>query len=141
MKAISKKWMANDATDTPYARAKQEWDNRMGNAVIQSKNWRLATFVTLLFIAFPSVVGMIYVGSLPRLEPHIVEVNAVTGESNYQGGVGQRWKDFTPSNASIQFHLRRFLNNTRTVSSDTQVIQKNLLDAYKLVTANASNTY
>ncbi len=140
MKAIAKQWKANEPADTPYARARQEWDNRMGSAVVQAKNWRYATFATLLFVAFPSLIGMIYLGSLPKLEPHVIEVNTTTGESSYRGVVGETWQNFTPTNSSIQYHLRRFLEDTRTVSGDAEVIRKNWFDAYKLVTPNAANT-
>ena len=50
-----KKWIPNGELDTPYKRASKEWDDRIGSAVVQAKNWRLATFATLLFVALPSV--------------------------------------------------------------------------------------
>lgn len=137
--AISKKWKPDGEADTPYARAQQEWDNRMGNALVQARSWRYATFATLLFVALPSVIGMIYLGSLPKYEPHIVEVDSATGQSQYRGLIGQSWQNFTPSNAAIQYQLRQFLEGTRTVSSDAQVIQRNWLEAFKLVTPSAAN--
>ena len=30
--------------ESPYLRASREWDNRIGSAVVQAKNWRMAAF-------------------------------------------------------------------------------------------------
>lgn len=139
MEAVSKKWKPSDDLDTPYAKARQEWDSRMGSALVQAKSWRFATFAVLLLVAFPSLIGMIYLGSLPKYEPHIVEVDSSTGQAQYRGLIGQSWQNFTPSNAAIQYQLRQFLEGTRTVSSDAQVIRKNWIEAYKLVTPSAAN--
>ena len=32
---------------SPYQRAGQEWDNRIGSAVAQARNWRLAAFCSM----------------------------------------------------------------------------------------------
>ena len=48
-------------------------------------------------------------------------------------------RDFKPSAASLQYHLRRFVSDTREISSDVAVLKRDWLDAYKLVTPNAAN--
>jgi type IV secretion system protein VirB5 len=138
MKGTTRTWSPKGALDTPYKRAKQEWDERIGDAVIQAKNWRLATFAVLLFIAMPAIAGLIYVGSLPKEVPHIIEV-ARDGSASYRGAIGKSWAEYTPSAASIKYHLQRFIQDTRTISSDKAVIKKNWFDAYKLVTPTGSN--
>ncbi|TLU82326.1 MAG: type IV secretion system protein [Chlorobium sp.] len=134
-----KKWSPQGGIDTVYKRAGQEWDMRIGAATIQARNWRLATFATLLLVAFPAVGGMIYLGSLPRMVPHIVEV-AQDGSASYHGVVGQQWERYKPSDPSIRYHLSRFIRDTRMISSDAGVIKANWLDAYKLVSQKAANT-
>ena len=41
---------------TPYLRAKKEWDERIGSAIVQAKNWRLLALITsvlaLLLLVF-----------------------------------------------------------------------------------------
>ncbi len=66
MKGTSKKWSPAGELDTPYKRASQEWDDRIGSAVVQANNWRLATFATIVFVALPSICGMIYLGAQPK---------------------------------------------------------------------------
>ncbi|NTW83968.1 MAG: type IV secretion system protein [Chlorobiaceae bacterium] len=133
-----KVWTPQGGLDTPYKRASQEWDMRIGDAVIQAKNWRLATLTILLFVAFPSVCGMIYLGSLPKMVPHIVEV-AQDGGAYYRGVAGQQWGQYKPSDPSIKYHLHRFIMDTRMISSDAGVIKANWLDAFKLVSPKGAN--
>lgn len=134
-----KVWTPKGQLDTIYKRASQEWDMRIGDAAIQAKNWRIATFATLLLVAFPSVCGMIYLGSLPKMVPHIVEV-AQDGGASYRGVVGQQWERYKPSDPSIKYHLNRFIQDTRMISSDAGVIKANWLDAFKLVSPRGANT-
>ena len=134
-----KKWSPQGGIDTVYKRAGQEWDMRIGDNAIQAKNWRLATFATMLFIAFPSVCGMIYLGSLPKMVPHIVEV-AQDGGASYRGPAGQQWERYKPSDPSIRYHLNRFIQDTRMISSDAGVIKQNWFDAFRLVSPKAANT-
>ncbi len=139
MKAQTKTWKPEGDPATPYRRAQKEWDDRMGSAIVQAKNWRLATFATICFIALPSLGGMIYLGAQPKAVPHIVEVQQ-DGSAVYHGPAGKAWEQYTPSAASVRYHLSRFVTNTRMISSDQAVVKRNWLDAYSLLTPSARNT-
>jgi type IV secretion system protein VirB5 len=132
---MTTKWSPEGPLDTPYLRARQEWDSRMGSAVVQAKNWRLATFASLAAVLL-STGGMIYLGSLPKAVPHIIEVDRL-GAATYHGPVGQ--SDYVPTEAVITYHLRRFIEDTREISSDLAVLKKNWLDAYLLLTPRGGN--
>jgi type IV secretion system protein VirB5 len=132
---MTTKWSPDGPLDTPYLRARQEWDSRMGSAVVQAKNWRLATFASLGAVLL-STGGMIYLGSLPKAVPHIIEVDRL-GAATYHGPVGQ--SDYVPTDAVITYHLRRFIEDTREISSDLAVLKKNWLDAYLLLTPRGGN--
>ena len=43
------------APATPYQRAEQLWDERIGSARVQAANWRLIAFAALAFAEFPSM--------------------------------------------------------------------------------------
>lgn len=130
-------WAPDGPLDTPYRRARQEWDSRMGSALVHARNWRLATFASLATVAL-AIVGLVLLGMKPRAVPHIIEVDHL-GAAVYRGPVTGS-SDFTPSEASIRYELRRFLEDARTVSSDLLVLRRNWLDVYTLVTARAGNT-
>jgi type IV secretion system protein VirB5 len=138
MKALAdKKWPPQSPLDTRYRRAGQEWDRRMGSAVVQARNWRLATFGSLALLGV-SLAGMIYLGKQPKAVPHIVQIDKL-GAPSYIGPIGQSARDFRPSDAVLKYHLRRFIDDTRTVSSDAAIVKRNWLDAYTLITQAAAN--
>jgi type IV secretory pathway TrbF-like protein len=132
---MTTKWTPNGPLDTPYRRARQEWDARMGSAVVQAKNWRLATFASLGAVTL-ALGGMIHLGALPKAVPHIIEVDRL-GAAIYRGPVGQT--DYVPSDGVITYHLRRFIEDTREVSSDLAVVKRNWLDAYTVLTPRGAN--
>jgi type IV secretion system protein VirB5 len=110
----------------------------MGDAVVRAANWRLIAFGELALL-FVSTVGLIILGAQPKAVPHIVEVDKL-GAATYLGPADKTaLRDFKPSAASLQYHLRRFVSDTREISSDVAVLKRDWLDAYKLVTPNAAN--
>jgi type IV secretory pathway TrbF-like protein len=132
---VTTKWSPDGPLETPYLRARQEWDVRMGSALVHAKNWRLATFASLASVLV-STFGMIYLGALPKAVPHIIEVDRL-GAASYHGPVGQ--SDYVPTEAVITYHLRRFIEDTREISSDLAVLKQNWLDAYTLLTPRGGN--
>ena len=138
MDAIAnKKWTPEGEVETRYRKARQEWDRRMGSAVIQARNWRLATLFSLGLVLV-SLIGTIYLGAQPKAVLHIVQVDRI-GAPTYLGPVGQSARDYKPSEASLKYHLRRFITATRTISSDAAVMKRNWVEAYALITQNAAN--
>jgi type IV secretion system protein TrbF len=133
----NKSWKPEGEVETRYKRARQEWDRRMGGAIVQARNWRLATILSLGLV-FVSLVGTIYLGAQPKAVPHIVQVDRL-GAPTYLGPVGQSARDYRPSDASIKYHLRRFIVATRSISSDPAVMKQSWVDAYALITQSAAN--
>ena len=113
---MTTQWTPEGPLDTPYARARQEWDARMGGAVVQAKNWRLAAFVSM-GAGVLATAGMIYLGALPKAVPHIVEVDRL-GAATYRGPVGE--SAYVPSDAVVVYHLRRFIEDTREISATSR---------------------
>jgi len=128
-------WKPDSPMDAPYRRARQEWDTRMGSSIAQAKNWRLACFGSLGVVGL-STLGLVYLGALPKAVPHIIEIDKL-GAASYRGPVGQT--GYVPPDAVITYHLRRFLSDTREISSDFAVLKRNWLDAYTLVTPRGGN--
>jgi type IV secretory pathway TrbF-like protein len=133
----NKNWSPPSPLETPYRRARREWDLRMGSALVQARNWRLGAFASLA-IVLVAIVGVIVLGAQPKAVPHIVQVDKL-GAATYLGPVGQAARDYRPADAVLKYHLRRFLDDTRAVSSDATVMRRNWLDAYSLITQSAGN--
>ena len=86
---------------TPYQKAAQVWDERIGSARVQAKNWRLATLASL-GVSAVLAGGMLWQATQSLVTPYVVEIDT-TGEVR---GVTPTVQDYVPSDAQIAFQLR-----------------------------------
>lgn len=133
--ATSKKWEPSGPHDTPYRRAQQEWDDRDGSARKQAYSWRMAAFCCMGLVLL-SLSGMLYLGTLPKTVVEYVEVDG-QGRAVYVGRAGQIGKDYQLTHEQVEFHLREFVDDSRSLSSDPLVIRKNWFDAYRFLAGEA----
>jgi type IV secretion system protein VirB5 len=127
------KTYAPPPADTPYARARQEWDARMGSAVLSARAWRSAAFGALALLG-AAVASLVVVALQQRTFVHVVEV-APEGQVMSVRATGARW---TPTNAQIAHHLGRFVRLVRSLPTDGVVLRDNWLEAYRFLTPQAA---
>jgi type IV secretion system protein VirB5 len=121
--------------ETPYQKAGQVWDERIGSARVQAKNWRLMA-LGCLALSFATSGTLIWRSLQSTVTPYIVEVD----ETGAAKAVGPATEPYTPSDAQIAHHLAAFISNVRSVSTDPVVVRENWLRAYEFVTAQAATT-
>jgi type IV secretion system protein VirB5 len=114
--------------ETPYQRAGQLWDERIGSARAQAKNWRLMAFGGL-FLATGLSTGLVWQSMQSRVVPYVVEVDNL-GEAR---AVAQVAADYRPTDPQIAWHLGRFISNIRSKSLDPVLMRENWLSAYDFV--------
>lgn len=118
---------------TPYQAAQQVWDDRIGSARVQAKNWRLMAFGSLVLSVLVAG-GLIWQAGRSTITPYVVEVDS-RGDVRAVGPAAERYK---PTDAQIMNHLSRFVTNVRSLSIDPIVVRQNWLDAYNYVTPRAA---
>lgn len=111
--------------ETPYQRAGQLWDERIGSACVQARNWRLMAFGTLA-LSSAMASGLIWQSLQSRVVPYVVEVDRL-GEAR---AVSQAEADYQPTDPQIAYQLARFIENVRGVSLDPVLMRRNWLQAY-----------
>lgn len=131
----SLRYGTTEAAVTPYQKAAQVWDARLGTARVQAKNWRLMAFGSL-FLAIWLSGGLIWLDNSSRIAPYVVEID----KSGSIRVAGAAVEDYQPADAQIAFHLARFVENVRSVSIDPVVVRQNWLKAYDYATDRAANT-
>jgi type IV secretory pathway TrbF-like protein len=120
---------------TPYQKAAQVWDERIGSARVQARNWRLMALGSLgLSIVLAGI--LLWLGRTSAVIPYIVEVDPRGGAR----AVGPAAEVYKPSDAQIAFHLARFVENVRSLSIDPVVVRQSWLKAYDFVTDRAAIT-
>src|SRR6204780_2525554 len=65
---------ATPEPETPYQRAGQVWDERIGSARVQAKNWRLA-FFGMLALGGGLAAGLVWQSARGTITPWVVQVD------------------------------------------------------------------
>jgi len=120
---------------TPYQKAAQVWDERIGSSRAQAHNWRLMALGSLVISLILAVI-LLYIGRSGATMPYVVEVDSRGGAR----AVGPAPESYSPSDAQIAFHLARFVENVRALSIDPVVVRQNWLRAYDYVSDRAAVT-
>ena len=115
--------------ETPYQRAGQLWDERIGSARVQAKNWRLMAFGGL-FLTCGLSSALVWQSMQSRVVPYVVEVDSL-GEAR---AVAPADSDYHPTDPQVAWHLGRFISNIRSRSLDPVLMRENWLSAYDFAT-------
>jgi type IV secretion system protein VirB5 len=125
--------------ETPYQRAAQVWDERIGSARVQAKNWRLMAFGSLALSAGLSV-ALVWQSLSGSVVPWVVQVDKLGAAQ----AVAPATADYRPTDPQIAFHLARFIEEVRSIPADAIIVRQNWLRAYDFTTqagALALNDY
>lgn len=125
--------------ETPYQRAAQVWDDRIGAARVQAKNWRLMAFGSLILSA-GFAAALVWQSARGTVVPWVVQVDRL-GQAQ---AVAPAVADYRPTDPQIAFHLARFIEQVRSIPSDAIIVRQNWLRAYDFTTdrgAMALNDY
>ncbi len=125
--------------ETPYQRAAQVWDDRIGGARVQARNWRYMAF-GCLFLLGGACSALVWQSARGTIVPWVVEVDG-RGEAR---AVEPAVADYRPTDPQIAFHLARFIEQVRGLPTDPIIVRQNWLRAYDFTTdrgAAALNDY
>jgi type IV secretory pathway TrbF-like protein len=128
-KRTLQRYSQTDEPVTPYHRAAQLWDERLGSARVQAKNWRLMAFGSLT-LSIGLAGGLIWQSAQSRITPYVVEVNKL-GEVR---AVGPAIRPYQPADAQMAWYLARFITDVRSLSIDPVLLRQNWLEAYDYAT-------
>ena len=115
--------------ETPYQRAGQLWDERIGSARVQARNWRMIAFGTL-GISSVMASALVWQSLQSRVVPYVVAVDRL-GEAR---AVTEAEATYRPTDPQVEWHLAKFIENVRSVSLDPVLMRKDWLAAYDFVT-------
>ena len=125
--------------ETPYQKAAQVWDERIGSARVQAKNWRLMAFGCMVLSA-GLAGGLLWQATRGAITPWVVQVDRL-GQAQ---AVAPANAFYQPTDPQIAFHLARFIEDVRSLPTDAIVLRQGWLRAYDFTTdrgAAALNDY
>ncbi|RVG68747.1 conjugal transfer protein TrbF [Sinorhizobium meliloti] len=125
--------------ETPYQKAAQVWDERIGSARVQAKNWRTMAFGSLVLSA-GFAAALVWQSVQGTIVPWVVQVDKL-GQAQT---VSPATADYRPTDPQIAWHLARFIEQVRSIPADPIIVRQNWLRAYEWTTdrgAGALNDY
>jgi type IV secretion system protein TrbF len=117
------------APETPYQRAGQLWDERIGSARVQARNWRLMAF-GCLGLATAMSAGLLWQSLQSHVVPYVVAVDRL-GEAR---AITPAEADYQPTDPQIAWFLGRFIADVRSIGLDPVLMRQNWLSAYDFTT-------
>lgn len=115
--------------ETPYQKAAQVWDERIGSARVQARNWRYIAFGGL-FLSAGFAAALVWQSARGTITPWVVEIDR-HGEAR---AVESAIAGYQPTDPQIAFHLARFVEQVRGLPSDPIILRQNWLRAYDFTT-------
>ncbi|MFC5386822.1 conjugal transfer protein TrbF [Aquamicrobium segne] len=114
---------------TPYQKAAQVWDERIGSARVQARNWRLMAFGCLILSGgFAS--ALVWQSARGTVVPWVVEIDRHGEARTVESAVA----DYRPTDPQVAWHLARFIEQVRGLPSDPIIVRQNWLRAYEFTT-------
>ncbi|MET0545183.1 MAG: conjugal transfer protein TrbF [Caulobacterales bacterium] len=124
---------APEAAATPYQRAQQAWDNRMGAAMHAANGWRAGAMVAS-GLALLLGAGLVTLSLQSRTYVHVVEVSPEGSVLS----VRPAQPDYSPTDAQVSYFLGQFVRLIRAAPADPIVLRENWLEAYHYLTPKAA---
>ena len=124
---------------TPYQRAQQAWDDRIGSARVQARNWRLMALGELALVGGLST-ALVWQSGNGSIVPWVVQVDRLGQAQAVEPAVA----GYRASDPEIAWHLARWIEQVRSVPADPIVLRQSWLRAYDYTTdrgAAALNDY
>ncbi len=119
--------------ETPYQRAGQLWDERIGSARVQARSWRYMAFGCLI-LSSGLASALAWQASKSRVTPFVVSVDKL-GEPR---AIETADAHYRPTDPQIAWHLARFITDVRSVSLDPVLMRRNWLQAYDFATPHGA---
>ena len=123
---------ASTPVDTPYRRAAQEWDNRIGSSLASARNWRLMAF-GLLALELATLGGYVYERQNTRIATFVVPVDQYARP----GRIELAGRAYNPTQAEIGYFIADWVRLVRSKSTDPIIVRQNWTNAYHFVSADA----
>lgn len=126
-------WPSKEAIATPYQKAKQEWDDRIGSSEVKAKNWMVSAILSLI------VSCLVLLCFLINLFIHQDKI--FVAEFSKEGrviNVLNLNKTYHPTIAQEEYFIGNFIKLIGNLSFDPVVTKRDWLTAYKFLTSSGA---
>jgi type IV secretion system protein VirB5 len=126
---VSVRYARTPQPETPFQKAGQIWDERIGSARVQARNWRLMAFGSLL-LSTGLAIGLVVQSARGTVTPWVVQIDKL-GQAQ---AVAPAIADYKPTDPQIAYHLAHFIEDVRAIPADGVILRQQWLRAYDFTT-------
>jgi type IV secretory pathway TrbF-like protein len=116
----------------PYERAAAAWDDRIGSARVQARNWRYIAFAAML-LALISTTGAVVLGVKKQVATYVVEVD----KAGMPGRITLASEVFRPTAAQAGYFVGEVVRLVRERPLDPVVMRQQWTRAYQFLAGQA----
>lgn len=120
---------------SPFAHAAQVWDDRIGSARVQARNWRVMAFACMT-LTVVLIAALIYQSAQTRIEAYVIEVDP----QGRPGEIELIDNAYSPTSAQVAFHIAELIRKVRGRPTDPIVLRQNWEQAYRFLAGDAIRT-
>lgn len=125
------------SNSTPFNSMLSEYDRIIGMQNKENRTWRIIAVVSLSAF-FISLGLLLYAIKLPKTVPMVITVSDF-GEAKYVGEVSKlSYNNINVPEVAIQYQIRKFIINMRTINSDATVMKQNIENLYTMLTTETA---
>jgi type IV secretion system protein TrbF len=114
-----------EAFDTPYAKAAQEWDRRMGLSIVHARGWRVMAFVAW-FVASVLAIGLVIQSQNKQVATYVVPIN----ELGQPGKLTLASDHYQPTPVQSGYFVAEVVKLSRSRSLDPVVTRDGMMKVY-----------
>ncbi len=136
---VSVRYARTPQPETPFQKAGQIWDERIGSARVQARNWRLMAFGSLL-LSIGLASALVWQSARGTVTPWVVQIDKL-GQAQ---AIAPAIADYKPTDPQIAYHLAHFIEDVRAIPADAVILRQQWLRAYDFTTdrgASALNDF
>jgi len=126
---VSVRYARTPQPETPFQKAGQIWDERIGSARVQARNWRLMAFGSLL-LSTGLAIALVVQSARGTVTPWVVQIDKL-GQAQ---AVAPAVADYKPTDPQIAYHLAHFIEDVRAIPADGVILRQQWLRAYDFTT-------
>lgn len=120
--------------DSPYARAAAAWDDRIGSARVQARNWRIAAILSIS-LSLVATAGAMVMGIKKQVATYVVEIDKV----GMPARVTLAGDIYKPEPAQVGYFVSEIVRLVRERPLDPVVMRQNWTRAYQFLAGSAVN--
>jgi type IV secretion system protein VirB5 len=129
----------SDESHNPYARAAAAWDDRIGSARVQARNWRYIAFGSMA-LALISTTGAVVLGVKKQVATYVVEVD----KAGMPSRITLASDLYQPTAEQVGYFVGEVVRMVRERPLDPVVLRQQWTKAYQFLAGpavNAMNQY